>query len=292
MLTLPKVLHIEPTSACNAACPQCAREFDTNFNKSATSHLTISQLRSLVDETTISQLEKMYMCGNYGDPAAGKYTLDIYRYIRSINPSITLGMNTNGGLRSTEWWKELANIIKHETDYVVFSIDGLADTNHLYRANVIWKKVIKNLTSFISNGGQAHWEMLIFEHNQHQVEEVKALAKSLGVKWFRTKISQRFDQIPISFLKPPSASSKTSILDSNTINCYALKTASVYISAEGIMHPCCWHGTIGGKDINDFTTIQASWNTENPNTVCKNTCSSIGTKTIFDSQWVFEEQLN
>jgi hypothetical protein len=61
-------------------------------------------------------------------------------------------MNTNGGLRTKFWWQELANIMKGELDYAVFSIDGLADTNHIYRVDVNWDNVMSNAEAFISAG--------------------------------------------------------------------------------------------------------------------------------------------
>ena len=99
-----RTLHIEPTDACNAACPQCLRETDTAFDKNDLHHLTIEQIKTIISDDDIRQLDKMFMCGNYGDPAAGKHTLEIYRYFRSVNHTITLGMNTNGGSRNIVCW--------------------------------------------------------------------------------------------------------------------------------------------------------------------------------------------
>ena len=45
MSMLPKILHLEPTDVCNLACPLCAREIDTDFNKSIKNHLTIEQIQ-------------------------------------------------------------------------------------------------------------------------------------------------------------------------------------------------------------------------------------------------------
>ena len=70
-----KILHIEPTDACNAACPQCARETDTTFDKNDLHHLSVDQIKTLVNDDVIHGLDKMFMCGTYGDPAAGKHTL-------------------------------------------------------------------------------------------------------------------------------------------------------------------------------------------------------------------------
>ena len=41
-----KVLHLEPTDVCQAACVLCARETDTNFRKDREHHLTVPQIIS------------------------------------------------------------------------------------------------------------------------------------------------------------------------------------------------------------------------------------------------------
>lgn len=287
MLSNIKILHIEPTDACNAACPQCARETDTAFNKDDLHHLSVAQFANLIDESTIKNLNKVFMCGDYGDPAAGKHTLEIFKYLRSINPTIILGMNTNGSLRSTNWWKELATIMyqpcKAPQEYVVWSIDGLEDTNHVYRVNTDWSKIIKNATAFIQAGGIAHWEMLVFKHNEHQVEQAQQLAKKLGFKWFRAKVSRRVESIPISFLQYPTGWANP-IVTKGAIECQALKDQSLYISAKGIVHPCCWLGPTT-HTINDFNNIQQSWNTPTPNITCVNICTKNIVGTSYTNQW-------
>jgi len=282
-----RVLHIEPTDACNAACPQCLRETDRTFDKNDLHHLTVDQIKKLVDVDTIQNLNKLYMCGVYGDPAAGRHTLEIFKYFRSINPTITLGMNTNGGLRSTDWWRELADIMYQDNpypeEYVVFSIDGLADTNHIYRINVNWEKVMANAQAFISAGGRAHWEMLVFEHNQHQTELAQQLAKDMGFKWFRAKVSKRFKTHPIDFLKPP-ALWKDPNVNEGKIECQAIRESGLYISAKGIVYPCCWLGT-SANTIDKFDNIQKSWDTSTPNTICALTCTKNVLGTSFTNQW-------
>ena len=108
--------------------------------------------------------------------------LEIYQYIRSCG-NAHLCLNTNGGARNTDFWKELGKL-KVE---VTFSIDGLADTNHLYRRNVKWEKLMSNVNAFISAGGYAKWDFLIFKHNKHQINEAEEFSKKLGFKEFQTK---------------------------------------------------------------------------------------------------------
>ena len=289
MLRSPKVLHLETTDVCQAACPQCAREVDTDFDKSKKHCLTVETIQKLVSEDLIRGLDKMFMCGNYGDPAASS-AVEIFNYFRHINPTITLGMNTNGGLQSTRWWKLLGTILNREKDYVVFSIDGLADTNHIYRKNVVWDKVISNASAFIAAGGRAHWEMIVFEHNEHQIEQVEKLARELGFYILRYKVSRRHDFIPIDNLRPPKNYNFKTIL-SDKINCQVLEENSIYLSSRGVFHPCCWHGNVGGYTLDQFPELVDSW-TKTPNRVCKQTCSVVDSATSFAHQWRKEIMLN
>lgn len=290
MLISPKILHIESTDACNAACPQCGRETDKTFDKTDLHHLTVDQIKDVVTTDIIRNLDKMFLCGNYGDPAAGQHTLEIYRYFRSINPNISLGMNTNGGLRSTNWWADLAGILNQPKDYVVFSIDGLEDTNHIYRINVSWAKILENAKSFIKSGGVAHWDMLVFEHNQHQVDLAQQLAKMLGFKWFRAKVSKRHDVSPVTFLNKPKGWINP-VVSEGSINCHALKEQSIYISAKGILYPCCWLGYNSKYTLNKFDHVKDSWSS-NPIDTCKDNCTQNNTGSSFTNQWQREIELS
>ena len=281
------VVQLESTNVCQAECPQCPRETDVTFDKNDQHHLSVDTVSKILSDDFIKKLEKMFICGNYGDPAAGLHTLDLYRWFRNINPNITLGMHSNGGLRSTKWWRELAGIFKLTNDYVVFSIDGLEDTNHIYRVNVDWKKLMKNCQAYIDAGGKAHWDMLIYNHNEHQVEMCKALAQEMGFTWFRAKVSKR----PLRSNLQYPASWKKSVYASNDINCHALKEKSLYIDSKGNVSPCCWINMDKKSIAKDFTKIQSSWKTTYPEPICLESCRVTPTGTSFSDQWRIEISL-
>ena len=282
-----KVLHLEPTDVCQAACALCAREIDANFQRDQHHHLDMYQIMQVIDVDAISRLHKMFMCGNYGDPAAGQYTLNIYRQFRRLNPDIVLGMNTNGALRTESWWQELANIMNQSQDYVVFSIDGLEDTNSVYRRNVDWHRLMRNIKSFVQAGGHAHWDMLVYRHNEHQVDQCEALARQLGFGWFRAKVSRRplvpGLVAPVNWGKPA--------ITSDQIDCHALREHSMYIDAQGRSSPCCWLGSRQQDFVTDFEQVQRSWATDQVNPVCASTCGRVGGATNFSNQWQKEIQL-
>lgn len=282
-----KVLHLEPTDVCQAACPLCARETDTLFDKKQQHHLSVENIREILSADQIAQLDKMFMCGTYGDPAAGQHTLDIYKEFRRINSDIVLGMNTNGALRNAAWWHELGAIFNQPRDYVVFSIDGLEDTNSTYRVNVSWSQLVTNARAFVAAGGSAHWDMLVYQHNQHQVAACEQLARDLGFTWFRAKVSKR--ELVNGLARPQGWQQPR--VQSTTINCHALNEQSMYIDAQGNSSPCCWIGGTQVKFTIDFDTIQSSWASSLPEPTCVSTCGTIGSKSSFTNQWQREIQL-
>lgn len=276
-----RVLHLEPTDVCQARCPLCARETDADFDPGRKHHLTVQDLEHILPEGFVARLEKMFMCGSYGDPAANHQTLAMYRWFRKQNADIVLGMNTNGALQTTFWWHELAQILNQPRDYVVFSIDGLEDTNANYRINVNWSKLMQNAEAFIAAGGSAHWDMLVYRHNEHQVDACEQLARDMGFRWFRAKVSNRplkgRLESPIKWQRPTQEREK--------INCHALAEKSIYIDARGRVSPCCWLGSRQKNFITDFDEVQRSWQSQEPNATCVKACGTRDIETNFSNQW-------
>jgi hypothetical protein len=247
----------------------------------------MNKIMQVFDAAQISKLDKMFMCGNYGDPAAGKHTLDIYREFRKLNPDIVLGMNTNGALRTSKWWGELGSILNQTQDYVVFSIDGLEDTNHIYRKNVNWDNLITNVNAFVAAGGSAHWDMLVYQHNEHQVDQCLQLARDLGFKWFRSKVSLRklTDNLswPTGWLQSKQ--------NSSTIHCHALEEQSLFIDAQGRVSVCAWLGATQGDTISDVEQVRSTWTSSKPHPICSRMCSVQSSGTNFTNQWKYEIEL-
>jgi len=51
---------------------------------------------------------------------------------------------------------------------------------------------MENAKAFIDAGGIAHWDFIVFQHNEHQVEEARHLAKEMGFKNFNVKKTTRW----------------------------------------------------------------------------------------------------
>jgi len=195
---------METSSVCNAECPMCPRA-KPSFKKNVPNmSLSLEKVKTLFGDDMIRNLDYMFMCGNYGDPAAANDTIEIFQHFKKINVNIELRMNSNGGLRTKEWWFRLGEVLTGPQRSCVFSIDGLADTNHIYRVNTNFEKIIENACNFIKAGGNAHWDFLVFEHNEHQVDSARKMAYALGFTHFQEKVSCRFDAWPnVKHIRPP-----------------------------------------------------------------------------------------
>ena len=193
-------VHWEPTDKCNSGCAMCPRYYSQGFELSTLENVewTLESFKKAWTVDFIKDLNKVLACGNFGDPCACKEFVDMYEYMREINPNIELACNTNGSLRTQDWWARLGKVITQRPDrtggYCTFSIDGLEDTNHLYRRGTVWKNIMRNAEAFIAAGGEAHWDFIVFEHNEHQVDEARELAIKMGFKNFNVKRTTRWNQ--------------------------------------------------------------------------------------------------
>lgn len=313
-----RTVHLEVTERCNLSCPMCARNINGGEQNPwiHDAELSLDDIKKIFPNDFIKQLNHIYMCGNFGDPVVAKDTLEIFRHFRSVNSDILLSMNTNGSARQEDWWEELASVLGNN-GYVIFSIDGLEDTNHIYRKGSNYTRIMKNAEAFIKAGGVAHWEYLVFAHNEHEVDRAKDLADRMGFAKFQLKKSARFFssvsnsvketitsvdkrqqglviQAPtnpkyrntaveelselgvvkqnvtlpttkeeiLNLIRPEifnkdvaRKSSTEKILDSANIHCKVKEEKSLYITAEGILQPCCW---VAGQMYNWYNTPKGS----------------------------------
>ena len=156
---------------------------------------------------------------------------------------------------------------------VDFGIDGLEDTLHLYRRNVKYSKVIENAQAFIQAGGHAQWNFIVFKHNEHQVDQARALSQQLGFenilvrntgRFFNHSTIEEMPSWPVEdkrgkveyYLEPPvnqtyrnrsmlflpdlkkQYGSMEEYFNTTEIKCDALIGKKVLINAQGVVLPC------------------------------------------------------
>lgn len=260
-------IHLEITNNCQARCPMCSRNIHGGLENPniKVNGWTFEQYKNIITQEVMDQVDRIYFCGNYGDPLLNNDLLDMIKYTTKSKPTIHLAVHTNGSLRNSDWWKELAQSMP-ENHSVVFAIDGLEDTHELYRIGTQFDKIIQNAKSFIDAGGKAEWHYIRFKHNEHQVEQAKQMAKDFNFETFVMKDSSRWIAEPsfpvfdkqgntkynleksqyseIKILDKSLIENYKLVLSSTRIDCHALKIKEVYIDSYGHLFPCCWLASI------------------------------------------------
>lgn len=254
-------LEIEPTNICQARCPQCLRTPpDGSVNKFLKDELSLDLIKHQIPVGFWENLQTVTFNGSTGDCMAHHDIINIIQYIKS-HSNAQIVVHTNGGLGSTSTWEDLATTLT-PSDKVIFGIDGLADTSPLYRIGVDFDVAIKNAKTFISGGGRAEWQYIVFKHNQHQIEAARQLSIDLGFSWFWLRKSGRFESkgyqdvysngVVTHRLEPADIDTATfsegeykQNIQSTEIDCEAIATNWIAIYADGTVWPCChlmgWH---------------------------------------------------
>ena len=226
-------------------------------------HLSVEKFQECLSQ--LPNREYVYFNGNLGDPMMNPNILKLTK-LTNCPTSIT----TNGSIGTKATWQSMA---KNDVE-VTFSIDGLEDTNHLYRVGVDWNKIMKNLRAYLDAGGYAEWHFITFPWNEHQVEQVKEFAHSLGMPFverrssrnsihkenYKNKESQHAEVE--KFIQTVDVTNKAEWGDimsqkekddlytaCENVSCQHLNFPGIFISSSNTVWPCCmlWDKSVESK---------------------------------------------
>ena len=184
-------IHAEISTLCNAACPCCPRFL---FSSPVIApglepgYISFKNFKKFFPPSILGRTKIINFCGNHGDPGTNPDLYEILKYCSQFN-ELEVQMHTNGGMKAAKYWDKIGKLAQGRKNWkIIFSIDGISDTNHIYRRNVKWDKLEKNIEVLgkyaCHNDGKTGfhfiWEYLVFEHNQHQLEEATDLARDFG----------------------------------------------------------------------------------------------------------------
>ena len=262
MYNIIRQLHIELTDKCNASCPQCIRT-NTNTGKEETwilrKELYIDDFKNIITPIDLDNLHHINFCGNYGEPLAARDLIPILEYCYRHNPKLSVNVATNGNVRSEDWWWDLLEVVSNKNFVIVFGLDGTYQKEHaMYRRGTNFNKILENAEFFISNGGIADWQYLIFKHNEKNVERARQMAKEIGFRNFLPVSTERFwtgDKFEYTYKNQKYELERSSIepnkkqlmniknySEKKEIKCFAKARQEAYIDCLGYITPCCYLG--------------------------------------------------
>lgn len=184
-------LEIELTTKCTLGCPACPRN---NPNEPAEQWDVGHINTDLAKKFANSPVDRSYLfVGCFGDPIYHPDFIDIVKYY--LDKERRFAVHTNGSFKKQKWWDELATLNWSDRQRFTFSVDGLEDTNHIYRIRANWESIMRGMKTMGSLPSDRkpllEWKMLVFPYNEHQVPEAKQLANEIGIDMFSPVKSER-----------------------------------------------------------------------------------------------------
>ena len=245
---LPMSISFEPTTSCNLRCPECPSGL-RQFTR-PTGMLKKDFFRQTIDDIYKDILYLIFYF--QGEPFLNKDFLEMVRY--ASGKGIYTATSTNAHYLTDEVARKT---VESGLDRLIISIDGT--TQEVYKQyriggninkvtegakNIVkWKKALKSKTPFV------FFQFLVVRPNEHQVEEIKMLAKEIGVDEVRFKTAQVYDYendpnqlIPVNenFSRYKKDKNGKTVAKNKLANhCWKLWQANV-ITWDGLVVPCCF----------------------------------------------------
>lgn len=263
----PISISFEPTTSCNLRCPECPSGLRA-FTRPT------GMLQKDFFRDTIDQLSKdlLYLVFYFqGEPYLNPSFLDMVKY--AAEKGIYTATSTNAHYLNDA---NARKTVESGLDRLIISIDGTTqDVYQQYRVggklekvlegarNIVkWKKELKSKTPFV------FFQFLVVKPNEHQIEDIKQLAREIGVDEVRFKTAQVYDyeQDPNNLIPTIDKYSRYRKNDKgeyqfkNSLqnHCWRLWHATV-ISWDGLVVPCCFDkdaqhtlGDLKGKSFKEI----------------------------------------
>jgi radical SAM protein with 4Fe4S-binding SPASM domain len=263
---LPVSISIEPTTSCNLRCPECPSGLRA-FSR-PTGMLDKNFFEQTIDELAGHLLYLIFYF--QGEPYLNPDFLDMVRYASSKN--IYTATSTNAHYLNDE---NARRTVESGLDRLIISIDGTTqEVYEQYRIGGSLEKVLEGTQNVVkwkrrlkSKTPHTIFQYLVVKPNEHQVNDLKRIAKRLGVDEVAFKTAQVYDFENGNDLIPTTAKysrykknegGKWSIKNQLLNHCWKMWHSCV-LTWDGTVVPCCFDKdathSLGSLKNNSFKEI-------------------------------------
>ncbi len=205
--------NIDISNKCLLQCVYCQRQQVFDGVALGRQKVKASQDMSFSDfKKIISTFAGVNLCGQLSDPIYHPQLIQYLTYAAEHKKRINI--HTNGSGKKQSFWKE-AFAIQHSQHPIVwtFGIDGLdQNTCNLHRIGQNFHQSFKAMLFGSKSNHHIRWQFIPFQHNEHQIERAKAIARKHNITFMLLK-SNRWTQVPVYvdnqvirpvWIKPPT----------------------------------------------------------------------------------------
>lgn len=263
---MPISLSFEPTTSCNLRCPECPSGL-RSFTR-PTGMLSDKLYKNTIDELTETLLYLLFYF--QGEPYLHPQFLELVNYASS--KKIYTATSTNAHYLTS---KNARKTVESGLDRLIISIDGTTqETYEAYRVGgsldkvvegakqvVHWKRALKSKTPHVI------FQFLVVKPNEHQLADVRKLAKSIGVDDVLFKTAQIYDfEGGSPFIPEQDKYSRYSVNGDGTYkiknklldHCWKMWHSCV-VTWDGQVVPCCFdkdaHHVMGNLSNTSFSDL-------------------------------------
>lgn len=244
---MPASISFEPTTSCNLRCPECPSGL-RSFSR-PTGMLEPGFFKKTIDELAPDLLYLIFYF--QGEPYLNRNFLEMVKY--ASHKKIYTATSTNAHYFDDETSRKT---IESGLDRLIISIDGTTqEVYEQYRIGGKLEKVIEGTKNVLkwrkelnSRTPMVVFQFLVVKPNEHQMDEVQALADSLGVDevWFKTAQIYDYesgnDLIPSidEFSRYKKQKDGSYVIKNKLMNrCWKMWHSCV-ITWDGRVVPCCF----------------------------------------------------
>lgn len=180
----PVVAFIEPNLYCNLQCPACPTGLRLGLRPTVS--IDEELFKSTIDQIG-DYIFQLYMY-NWGEPLLHKRTPEMIAYAKKKEINILL--STNLSIKLTDEY--IDRLVSSGLDRMLVSIDGVTQESYSkYRKNGNLDLVRENVMRIQrakqrlgSATPKVVWQFLVFRHNEHEIEQARAVHKEWGADEF------------------------------------------------------------------------------------------------------------
>lgn len=263
----PTVLTIEPTNICNLRCPLCTTgsgEMERSNGK-----MSLDTYKNIIDKMGDDLF--FLLLYHQGEPYINKCFLDFVKLAKAKNIYTTTSTNAH---YFTD--KVINATIDSGLDSMIVSLDGVTqDVYEHYRVKGKIDKVLQGTKRFMEIKKERKaktpliaLQFLVMKHNEHQLDDVKKLAKELGVDRLLIKNIEVHNSQEAREWLPKNEKYSRYNFDGNTlvVKSQSRKSCarvwnSTLINWDGSVVPCCFdkNGDHELGNINSGQSMKEIW---------------------------------
>ncbi len=263
----PSILTIEPTNICNLRCPLCTT--GSGEMERANGKMSLKTFENIINKMGDDLF--FLLLYHQGEPYINKCFLKFVEMAKAKNIYTTT--STNAHYFSDE---VIHATIDSGLDSMIISLDGVTqDVYEHYRVKGKVDKVLEGTARFMEIKRQRKvkypliaLQFLVMKHNEHQLQDVKKIAKEIGVDRLLIKnIEVRNTQEAKEWLPKNEKYSRynfdgqTLVVKNQSRKSCARVWNSTLINWDGSVAPCCFdkNGLYQLGNINSKESFREIW---------------------------------